>query len=59
MHTDGWAWYVAALYAAAAAAAPQGPRYQFWIDTRAWREDVRPTAANLWDEFALTTEAER
>jgi hypothetical protein len=30
-----------------------GEQYQWWIDTRNFREDVTPTASNLWTEWSI------
>lgn len=30
-----------------------GPRYQWWIDTRNFREDVAPTEDNMWRDWAI------
>lgn len=30
-----------------------GPNHQWWVDTRNFREDVPPTAENVWDAWAF------
>ncbi len=30
-----------------------GAKYQWWVDTRNFREDVPPTADNIWDGWAI------
>ncbi len=32
-----------------------GPKYQWWLDTRNFREDVPPTPHNLWHDWVFTT----
>lgn len=35
-----------------------GPSAQWWVCTRHWREDIPPTATNLWHDWAFQTEEE-
>ena len=30
-----------------------GPAYQYWVDTRNFREDVKSTAQNMWSNWAI------
>ena len=30
-----------------------GTTHQWWVDTRHFREDPKPTPTNMWDDWAI------